>query len=225
MTRHFLGHRKFKPKAPCDCITSGNSDKPLQHAADPHAKNCAVYRQPWGRKKPLPNHRHKSLLVRMPNGQSRTVSSRVLAIRLGGQKGGRISQAKGTGHRFDSESGRKAALRLWRKKRKGRSGKRIGWPVKYRPRLDRAAIRAKHTDAPGIAAVFFSAYAGRWVVKVGENTATFISERTALRRLGYLHRKGTKPFPIEILSEQVVVRPGKHVAYKPVHQIITGDPV
>jgi hypothetical protein len=28
---------------PCDCIASGNADKPKQHGADPHAKNCAVY--------------------------------------------------------------------------------------------------------------------------------------------------------------------------------------
>lgn len=27
----------------CDCITSGNTLKPKQHGADPHAKNCAVY--------------------------------------------------------------------------------------------------------------------------------------------------------------------------------------
>ena len=28
----------------CDCIASGNAAKPKQHGADPHAKNCAVYR-------------------------------------------------------------------------------------------------------------------------------------------------------------------------------------
>ena len=27
----------------CDCIASGNPNKPKQHGADPHAKNCAVY--------------------------------------------------------------------------------------------------------------------------------------------------------------------------------------
>ena len=27
----------------CDCIASGNPEKPKQHGADPHAKNCAVY--------------------------------------------------------------------------------------------------------------------------------------------------------------------------------------
>lgn len=27
----------------CDCVTSENSNKPKQHGADPHAKNCAVY--------------------------------------------------------------------------------------------------------------------------------------------------------------------------------------
>ena len=37
-----------EPPAPaCDCIASGNTNKPKQHGADPHAKNCAVYRTPW----------------------------------------------------------------------------------------------------------------------------------------------------------------------------------
>jgi hypothetical protein len=27
----------------CDCETSGNPDKPKQHGADSHAKNCHVY--------------------------------------------------------------------------------------------------------------------------------------------------------------------------------------
>jgi hypothetical protein len=30
----------------CDCIESGNAAKPKQHGADPHAKNCAVYKTP-----------------------------------------------------------------------------------------------------------------------------------------------------------------------------------
>ena len=29
--------------ATCDCIASGNINKPKQHGADPHAKNCAIY--------------------------------------------------------------------------------------------------------------------------------------------------------------------------------------
>ena len=27
----------------CDCIAMGNPNKPKQHGADPHAKNCRVY--------------------------------------------------------------------------------------------------------------------------------------------------------------------------------------
>lgn len=27
----------------CDCVASGNAEKPKQHGADPHAKNCRVY--------------------------------------------------------------------------------------------------------------------------------------------------------------------------------------
>jgi hypothetical protein len=29
----------------CDCIVSGNPEKPKQHGADPHAKSCAIYRE------------------------------------------------------------------------------------------------------------------------------------------------------------------------------------
>jgi hypothetical protein len=28
---------------PCDCIASGNTNKPKQHGADPHAKTCESY--------------------------------------------------------------------------------------------------------------------------------------------------------------------------------------
>jgi hypothetical protein len=31
------------PRNACDCITSGNVEKPKQHGADSHAKNCAIY--------------------------------------------------------------------------------------------------------------------------------------------------------------------------------------
>lgn len=29
--------------AKCDCWTSGNDDKPKQHGADAHAKDCAIH--------------------------------------------------------------------------------------------------------------------------------------------------------------------------------------
>lgn len=32
--------------AECDCIASGNVEKPKQHGADSHAKNCAIYSEP-----------------------------------------------------------------------------------------------------------------------------------------------------------------------------------
>jgi hypothetical protein len=33
-----------RPVRHCDCIASGNTEKPKQDGADPHAKNCAIYR-------------------------------------------------------------------------------------------------------------------------------------------------------------------------------------
>jgi hypothetical protein len=33
----------LKRSPACDCIASGNVNKPKQHGADPHAKNCAIY--------------------------------------------------------------------------------------------------------------------------------------------------------------------------------------
>lgn len=37
----------------CDCIASGNREKPKQHGADPHAKNCAIYATEWIHIEPL----------------------------------------------------------------------------------------------------------------------------------------------------------------------------
>jgi hypothetical protein len=36
-----------EPLRQCDCIASGNAKKPKQHGADPHAKNCAIYREAY----------------------------------------------------------------------------------------------------------------------------------------------------------------------------------
>jgi hypothetical protein len=38
-----LAHWRSKILGGCDCEASGNLDKPKQHGADPHAKNCRVY--------------------------------------------------------------------------------------------------------------------------------------------------------------------------------------
>jgi hypothetical protein len=38
-----LPHKPNCKHLRCDCIASGNTNKPKQHGADPHAKNCAVY--------------------------------------------------------------------------------------------------------------------------------------------------------------------------------------
>lgn len=37
------GGRLAQLATTCDCIASGNQDKPKQHGADPHAKSCAIY--------------------------------------------------------------------------------------------------------------------------------------------------------------------------------------
>ena len=34
---------RFVTTLRCDCIALGNVNKPKQHGADPHAKNCKVY--------------------------------------------------------------------------------------------------------------------------------------------------------------------------------------
>lgn len=207
MTRHYFTKAVTTPRAPCDCITSGNPAKPKQHGADPHAKNCAVY---TGILRPRrPNHRHKSVMVRLSNGQTRAMSSAVLAMRSGGKKGGRTAQARGTANRFTSESGRKASLHMWkRKKLSKRTGRRLGRVSKYKKAVDRAALRAAHATT-GIRAlgICFCSDNHQWFAD-----GRGVTERTALRRLGYLD---AKPYPVEVLSESNTAgERGKLVARK-----------
>lgn len=43
----FPAKKQTDPRPACDCIVSGNVNKPKQHGADAHAKNCAIYQTRW----------------------------------------------------------------------------------------------------------------------------------------------------------------------------------
>jgi len=81
------------------------------------------------------NHKGKVVVVRMSNGQTRFYSSAKWAHLQGVKKGGRVTAALGTGHKFTTESGRKAALKMWKKRPvNGHIGVRLGIPANRRPR-------------------------------------------------------------------------------------------
>lgn len=126
-------------------------------------------------------------MLRMPNGESRRMNARLMLQQLGRSKGGTNKAAKGNrSGQFTSESGSKAARKLWRTRQRRVNGIRIGQSTKHRKLLDRKAIREAH-QTPTSKLFYVAAYE-QWFVDTGSSFNIPISEQTALRRLGYLKR-------------------------------------
>lgn len=108
-------------------------------------------------------------------------------------RGGLAAAAKQASHRWTSEEAREAALKSWRKRGRlrGRSGTqdppiRLGRRVAKAKPIDRAYLRAWHT-VYCIKGIYFDAMVKQWYRKIP--ALHVISERHALRTLGYLRQK------------------------------------
>jgi len=129
-------------------------------------------------------------------------------------KGGRTAQAKGTAHRWTSETARKAAKKLWATRWRKVNGMRIGVPAKKRASVDRQALRERYkngrTETSAITYEGFIEGGHVWAECDGVSIRP-ISERTALRKLGHL------PSPTPAIPLRVVTRikliDGKTVAF------------
>lgn len=98
----------------------------------------------------------------------------------------------GLAHRWNSESARRAANKMWKTKRKGKSGRRLGFPAKLTPRIDHQMMReyySKFTEQ-GISYNENTEQWERWASAdeleryCGQMVS--MSERAALTRLGHL---------------------------------------
>ncbi len=98
----------------------------------------------------------------------------------------------GLAHRWNSESARKAALTMWEKKKKGASGRRLGYPVKRQDRIDHALMREYYSNIRGTfgdGTIYYEPGIGQWLAVMSIGRKYFnrvISERAALTRLGHL---------------------------------------
>ena len=142
--------------------------------------------------KPRPNHRQKTVIVTTRGRKGTTImTSREAAKQLGRSKGGQRRVALGTGHTWSKEEARLAGIKSHQKGSRRRSAKR-------RPAVDHEAIRAAHTsDATSdlFNGAWYVAVAHRWV-----HNGVCVSERTALRHLGYIAFPRKGQIPLAILS-------------------------
>src|SRR6266851_3635904 len=92
----------------------------------------------------------KFVTYRLPNGQCRRVSVAMYKRLLASSKGGQVAQARGPANRFMSETGRKAARRLWDRvyRVNKRVGIRLGRTKIYRPQVNRSVLRALYSERP-----------------------------------------------------------------------------
>jgi hypothetical protein len=156
-------------------------------------------------KQPRPNHYAKRVQVTFQGDpQSKLMSSREAALRVGRSKGGYSLHAKGKAHKWTSETARKAAKKLWRTRWRAMraGGKTIGSPIRIgRPAMKRAAVdhqamRVKYAfniAAPGQPSAWYDPFGHTWWDR-GQQ----ISERTALRRLGHLPYPRKDPVPLTV---------------------------
>lgn len=136
----------------------------------------------------------KSLVVKLENGQTRLLQPAAVRLRLGQSRGGQAAQANGLANRFTSETGRKAARKSHGRRSK-RTGAVLGRKRKYRPRIDRKALRARHVwwlTAPEEDICYWPDL-GVWT-----DNGQRLSERTALIRLGHLPPRRRMPLPVAV---------------------------
>ncbi len=146
-------------------------------------------------------HRGKVVMLRMPDGGTRNMSARTFVHLQGCSKGGQVTASRPNPGRFTSETGRKAATKIWatRWRYNKHIKSRTGRASKYAPRVMRGALRTYYAlhETRGIRYYFPTEYSldGFWLLTVVPGVVRRITERTALRRLGHLPRPYTGFIP------------------------------
>lgn len=135
-------------------------------------------------------HIGKRVIITLPNGQTRIMSSRDAALAMGRSKGGLSTHAKGKRHTWTSESGSKAAKKLWRTRWRylHSIGGRIGMPTKRAKAVKRAPLRLlyAHHLTNGISYTGTEFGKHIWVEVGADGICRRLQEVTALRKLGHL---------------------------------------
>lgn len=148
----------------------------------PRARGADICKRCWYAR--FPEHVY---VEGRPGEKGRVMKSAWARRQLGRSKGAQVINAKGLGHRWNSDTARAANRAYWKKVKRAKDGRVLGRPAKPQ-RLDRANLRHQYTNigAPG---VWYSPVIGAWVDRPagrGQEPAK-LSENVALRRLGHLN--------------------------------------
>jgi hypothetical protein len=145
-------------------------------------------------KKVKPNHKGKLLLLTLPNGQTRFITSAEAAMRMGQSKGGYATAVSGKARPlFTSETATRVNHTRWRKwgRMNHRIGRRLGIPSKRAKKVMRAPLRImyEHKPVKGIYYVGYVAGKHSWREIGPDGGDRPLKESTALMKLGYLPRR------------------------------------
>lgn len=115
---------------------------------------------------------------------------------------GQTAQAKGRGYQWTSDTARAAARKRWKRHPMTARGYRKGQRFTRRPNVQRAPLREKYALPPSAnTPIRYRPSDNCWELSDALGTRT-ISERTALRKLGYLPGPTDRVLPVKI--ERVV---------------------
>lgn len=146
------------------------------------------------------NGRPLTVLVSTASGRKLLLSYPTAVARMRQSLAGQTAQAKGLGYQWTSDTARAAARKRWKRHPMTARGYRKGQRFTRRPNVKRAPLRKAYSTSP-INGIQFHTSSASWTISDALGTRT-ISERTALRKLGYLPGPTDRVLPVKI--ERVV---------------------
>lgn len=166
-----------------------------------------------------PNHAGKVVTLQRQDGKVRLISQREYHHLRGASRGGTYTAGRPNPGRFTSDSGRKAAQRLWkgRYRMNQRVGMRLGLPSRRAPRVKRGPLRTYYAAHPTnkIHCFLRQGEVNRydWFLIDGF-ICRQISERAALQRLGHLKKPSPRYIPTDqdLILHVTTIPVGKHRA-------------
>ena len=141
-----------------------------------------------------------TVLVSTASGRKLLLSYPTAVARMRQSLAGQTAQAKGLGYQWTSDTARAAARKRWKRHPMTARGYRKGQRFTRRPNVKRAPLREKYAVAPS-SGIQYHPSKQQWSLSDALGTRV-ITERTALRRLGYLPGPTDRVLPVKI--ERVV---------------------
>ena len=148
----------------------------------------------------MTKRKHTRVVVRTNTGRKVLTTLQEAGRQMGRSSGGMHTQASGkVTTRFSAETGRAAALKRWARHPDTGRGYRLGQRFTKRKTIPRAPLRERYAREPS-KGIRYDVALKQWFITDTYSTRP-ITERTALRRLGYLTRPTDRIVPNTIVKK------------------------